>query len=66
MTKNLTQYELKIIVDAMYLKKYSRNELIIKYGDLGHEYYILDKGQVEVIVYKDKTDPNDPDLRKKI
>jgi len=50
----------------MYLKKYSRNELIIKYGDLGHEYYILDKGQVEVIVYKDKTDPNDPDLRKKI
>ncbi|CDW80229.1 camp-dependent protein kinase regulatory subunit [Stylonychia lemnae] len=66
LTKNLTQFELKIIADAMFLKQFKRNELIIKYGDLGHEYFILDQGQIEVIVYKEGTDPNDPEIRKKI
>jgi hypothetical protein len=36
--------------------------MIIKYGDIGQEYFILDKGKVEVLVYKDGTDPNDPML----
>eukprot|EP00347_Sterkiella_histriomuscorum_P018959 403343503 len=66
LTKNLSQFELKIIADAMYLRKFERNDLIIRYGDLGHEYFILDKGHVEVIVYQEGTDPKDTDLRKKI
>lgn len=41
----------------MFKKSFVRNDLIIKYGDLGHEYYVLDKGVVEVIVYKEGTDP---------
>lgn len=50
----------------MYQRKFEFNDMIIRYGDLGQEYFILDKGHVEVIVYKEGTDPKDPDLRKKI
>lgn len=60
LTKNLSDADLKILVDAMYKKSYVRNDQIIRYGDVGHEYYILDKGVVEIIVYKNGTDPNDP------
>jgi hypothetical protein len=27
-------------------RKYKEGEIIIKYGDLGHEYFILDEGEV--------------------
>ena len=40
--------------------------MIIKYGDIGTEYFILDSGVVEVIVYQDGVDPNDPKLMKKV
>ena len=50
----------------MFSKSYVRNDIIVKYGDLGYEYYVLDKGIVEVIVYKEGTDPADPDLHKKV
>lgn len=40
--------------------------MIIRYGDIGHEYFILDNGVVEVLVYEDGTDPNDPKLAKKV
>jgi hypothetical protein len=51
LTKNLSQYEIKTIADAMYHKKFEKDEKIINYGDIGTEYYILEKGVVEVIVY---------------
>ena len=47
-------------------RKYQSNDLIITYGDLGSEYYILDKGVVEILVYKDGVDPKDPELSKKV
>lgn len=40
--------------------------MIIRYGDVGHEYFILDQGVVEIIVYKEGTPASDPDLNKKI
>jgi len=40
--------------------------MIIKYGDIGFEYFILDTGVVEIIVYEDGTDPTDPQLYKKV
>lgn len=40
--------------------------MIIKYGDVGKEYFIMSKGSVKVIVYQKGTDPNDPDLKNKI
>ena len=41
-------------------------ETVIKYGDIGSEYFILSKGIVKVIVYQKGTDPQDPDLESKI
>ena len=41
-----------------------KKELIIKYGDIGKEYFILSKGSVKVTVYNKDTDPNDPNLEK--
>lgn len=60
LTKNLTNFEIKIIADAMYKKQYYKDDCIIQYGDLGSEYYVLEKGNVEVIVYKEGTEPSDP------
>jgi CRP-like cAMP-binding protein len=50
----------------MQKRTYNSNDNIITYGDLGNEYYILDQGVVEIIVYKDGTDPKDPELSKKV
>lgn len=43
-------------------KSFKKGELIIKYGDIGFNYYILAKGNVKVTVYNKGTDPNDPKL----
>ncbi len=50
----------------MQQRNYQKNDIIITYGDLGHEYFILDQGVVEILVYKDGTDPKDPDIAKKV
>lgn len=50
----------------MQQRNYKINDIIINYGDLGHEYFILDQGVVEILVYKDGTDPKDPELGKKV
>ena len=39
---------------------------IIKYGDIGNEYFVLAYGSCQVTVYNDDTDPNDPNLTDKI
>lgn len=33
---------------------------------MGSEYYILDKGNVEILVYKPGTDPEDPKISEKL
>jgi signal-transduction protein with cAMP-binding, CBS, and nucleotidyltransferase domain len=66
LTKNLTNFEIKIIADAMYLKTFLKDESIIRFGDLGSEYFILEKGHVEVIVYKEGTDPEDENLPERV
>ena len=43
-------------------QKFTANQTIIKYGDVGTEYFILSRGKVRVIVYKPETNPNDTDL----
>jgi cAMP-dependent protein kinase regulator len=52
LTKNLSQFELKLLADAMQLRFYKRNDMIIRYGDVGNEYFILDKGVIEIQVYQ--------------
>ena len=66
LTKNISQFELKLLADAMQLKFFKRNDMIIRYGDVGNEYFILDKGVIEIQVYRSGADPNDPELPKKL
>ena len=40
--------------------------MIIKYGDMGQEYYVLCKGTCQVTVYTKGTNPNDPNIQDKI
>ena len=43
-------------------KQVKKGENIIKYGDVGREYYILKEGTVEVVVYKKGTNPKAENL----
>lgn len=49
----------------MQQEKFNKKDLIIKYGDIGYKYYILEKGTAKVIIYEKGTDPNDPNIDKK-
>ena len=44
----------------MFAKSYRLDDVIIRYGDMGHEYYVLAKGTVKVTVYHPGTNPFDP------
>ena len=43
-------------------KTFKKGDLIIKYKDVGTEYFVLAKGQVKVIVYEKDTEADDPNL----
>ena len=43
-------------------RKFEKDQLIIKYGDDGSEYFIFAQGSVWVIVYQKDADPADPKL----
>jgi CRP-like cAMP-binding protein len=58
----MSQFDIKMIADTMYPKTFEKDENIITYGDLGQEYFILEQGEVEILVYKEGTDPKDPNL----
>lgn len=57
---------MQLLAGAMQQRSYKDGELVIKYGDVGNEYFILDKGQVDIIVYKEGTSASDPELEQKI
>jgi hypothetical protein len=52
----------------MAMKKIEKKvgDLIIKFGEVGREYYILNSGTVKVLVYKQGTKKDDPKLEEKI
>ena len=54
------------LVKSMSKMKFRAGEEIIKYGDIGQEYYVLAKGNCDVIVYSAGTDPKDPDKNMRI
>jgi signal-transduction protein with cAMP-binding, CBS, and nucleotidyltransferase domain len=51
LTKNLSQTEIEKLAGAMVPRVFKKDDLIIKYGDIGNEYFILAQGDVKVIVY---------------
>ncbi len=66
LTQNLNPLDIKVIADAMYKKSYNRGDTIIKYGDMGSEYYILSSGFVEVYVYQPGTKADDPNINENV
>lgn len=54
------------LADAMFTKHFSQGEKIIRFGDIGSEYFILSSGVVGVTVYQPGSNPFDPKLSEKI
>lgn len=51
--KNLDDDQTDVIVDSMFPKEYNDGDVIIKQGDPGEEFYVVDSGVPEVYVNKD-------------
>lgn len=54
--KSCDKEQLKQILDAMDVKKVKSGELIIKQGDEGDYFYVVDSGDYDVFIDKDGTD----------
>jgi CRP-like cAMP-binding protein len=54
------------LADAMFKKHFTYGEDIIRFGDIGAEYFILATGRVKVTVYTPGTNPFDPKIQDKI
>ena len=50
----------------MFAKKFAAGESIIRYGEIGSEYFVLTKGSVKVTVYQPGTNPFDANLKETI
>ena len=50
----------------MQKKYFKTGEVIIRYGDIGNEYYVLSYGTCKVTIYIKGTKPEDPQLETKI
>lgn len=50
----------------MFSRNFTAGQSIIRYGEMGSEYFVLAKGKVSVTVYKPGTNPNDPNLADKV
>ena len=66
LTKHLQDKEIEVIARSMQPKSFQDGETIIKYGDTGHLYYILSKGEVNVHIYEKDADPADPEIETKL
>eukprot|EP00352_Strombidinopsis_acuminata_P003771 CAMPEP_0176385624 /NCGR_PEP_ID=MMETSP0126-20121128/35299_1 /TAXON_ID=141414 ORGANISM="Strombidinopsis acuminatum, Strain SPMC142" /NCGR_SAMPLE_ID=MMETSP0126 /ASSEMBLY_ACC=CAM_ASM_000229 /LENGTH=137 /DNA_ID=CAMNT_0017752097 /DNA_START=370 /DNA_END=783 /DNA_ORIENTATION=+ len=47
-------------------RDFKKDEIIIRYGDMGNEYFVMIKGSVEVTVYNPGTNPKDPKLEEQV
>jgi cAMP-dependent protein kinase regulator len=66
LTKHLEHKDHIILADAMFKKHFVDGHDIIRFGDLGYEYFILANGKVKVTVYTPGSNPFDPKLSEKI
>lgn len=51
LTKGMEEKNLLVLAKAMFPRNFSKNECIIRYGDMGSEYFVLSTGKVQVTVY---------------
>ena len=66
LTKNLNEVELTKLACAMKPQQYLKKEVLIRYGDVGTNYFILVRGNVKISVPTKGTPANDPELSNKI
>ena len=66
LTNSLDEAQHLVLAKAMYKKNISNSQIIVRYGDLGDEYFVLARGKIKVTVYLDGTNPNDEALESKI
>ena len=50
-TEKLSEDAKRKLVGAMYKRTYNERDVIIQYGDMGEEYYVLHEGFVECLLY---------------
>ena len=50
----------------MFKKHFTHGEDIIRFGEIGREYFILATGRVKVTLYTQDTNPFDPNIQNKI
>ena len=55
-----------VLAQAMFSRNFKANQPIIRYGEMGSEYFVLASGRVRVTVYRSGTDPKDPSLAEKV
>lgn len=66
LTKGIDDVQRKTLADAMFPRKFVAGEKIIRFGDMGSEYFVLAKGSVRVTVYKPGTAPFDAKIAEKV
>ena len=66
LTKFLDARQHQLLSNAMQKKYFKTGEVIIRYGDIGNEYYVLSYGTCKVTIYIKGTKPEDPQLETKI
>lgn len=66
LTKNIDPKNHLVLAQAMFSRNFNQGQVIIRYGEMGSEYFVLASGKVKVTVYKSGTDPFDPHLSEKI
>ena len=66
LTKHIDPSQHVVLANAMFKVDVKGGNNIIKYGDIGNEYYVLARGSCQVTVYHKDTNPADPNLSDKI
>ena len=59
LTKHIDPSQHVVLANAMFKKEFEKGKDIIRYGDIGYEYYVLARGSCQVTVYIEGTDPSD-------
>lgn len=66
LTKNIPESDIKMVADAMHTKFYKKGEVIIKFGDIGEESFVIESGNIAINIYNEGTDFNDPEIEDKL
>ncbi len=62
LTRALDAKQHTVLAKAMFCRKYTKGDTIIRFGDMGTDYFVLTEGAVQVTVYAPGTNPLSPNL----